>query len=71
VLFHCALSLCSLNILQDAVIEKQAGTLQEIKDAVIEAWWAIPQAMIQNVIGGVLGKIDKCVEREGGRTNVR
>ena len=59
------------NILQDRVIEEQAETVDELKAAVIKAWWDIPQSTIQHLISAVPNKILKCIEKEGGRTNAR
>jgi hypothetical protein len=59
------------NILQDAVIEKQAETPEELEKAVLDAWWAIPVETIQKLIDGVVKKVRTCIEREGGRTNTR
>jgi hypothetical protein len=59
------------NYLQNAVIEKQAETVEQLKVAVVDAWWEIPLSTIQHVIDGVTKKIEKCIDREGGRTNTR
>lgn len=54
-------------IMSNRVVQRGVETRKELKDAIDEEWWAIPQSTIQKLYDSLPKRLEQCIKSEGGR----